>query len=373
MRRLQMKLIKKYFHIILLLVCIVITLLNLVNCWIFKIEYILLSENQILYIYSSLAQVIGAILGLTIAGYSMIDSKMKSLSETDTTITEYVEDIRHEYYVSLMYIIILSTIDIIFCLIILAVYDNTLNTFAPFFMTETIIIFVFIMIELIRFVCYLNPNTINEKGNIDKDSIDAEYGNYIDKNKSNENFSPFITYYNLLEKLLKDFACNLINSPHSTHKIQFFESLDILLHEKIINQEAYSIINGFRRYRNALVHSSDTDKSVNPQIYNELEKIYKLLKSVYDARTSEKTEEYNNAQTKFNSYTSKRGYNETDKKILDYLTKHPDASINDVAEYINCSSTSAHHRIANLQKIGLISKTGEKRQTKWNVINTNSD
>ena len=42
-------------------------------------------------------------------------------------------------------------------------------------MTETVIIFVYIMIELIRFVCYLNPNTIKEKGSLDKDSIDTEY------------------------------------------------------------------------------------------------------------------------------------------------------------------------------------------------------
>lgn len=170
-----MSFIKKYFHKILLLSCIILSLLNLINCWIFKIEYVFLSENQILYIYSSLAQVIGALLGLTIAGYSMVDSKLKTLSEADTTITEYVEDTRHDYYISLMYIIILSTINIILCLIVLAVYDNVFNLLTPFFMTETVIIFVYIMIELIRFVCYLNPNTIKEKGSLDKDSIDAEY------------------------------------------------------------------------------------------------------------------------------------------------------------------------------------------------------
>ena len=76
-----MSFIKKYFHKILLLSCIILSLLNLINCWVFKIEYVFLSENQILYIYSSLAQVIGALLGLTIAGYSMVDSKLKTLSE----------------------------------------------------------------------------------------------------------------------------------------------------------------------------------------------------------------------------------------------------------------------------------------------------
>lgn len=94
-----MKHIQKHFHTILISSCIAFSFFNLINCWLFKIECILLSENQILYIYSSLAQVIGALLGLTIAGYSMIDSKMKSFSESDITVTEYIEDIRHDYYV----------------------------------------------------------------------------------------------------------------------------------------------------------------------------------------------------------------------------------------------------------------------------------
>ena len=62
-----------------------------------------------------------------------------------------------------------------------------------------------------------------------------------------------------LEKLLKDFACFLIESPNSTYKIQIFEALDVLLRNEIINRETYSIIDEFRRYRNALVHSLDTD------------------------------------------------------------------------------------------------------------------
>lgn len=63
-------------------------------------------------------------------------------------------------------------------------------------MTETVIIFVYIMIELIRFVCYLNPNTIKEKGSLDKDSIDAEYKTKTVESEPSENFSPFITDYN---------------------------------------------------------------------------------------------------------------------------------------------------------------------------------
>lgn len=365
-----MNFIKKHFHMILLWICVFLSLVNLINCWLFKINLILLSENQILYIYSSLAQVIGALLGLTIAGYSMIDSKMKSLAEEDTTITDYVEDIRQNYYISLMYIIILSIINIVFCLLVIATYDNNLLTVTPFFMTESIIIFSFIMIELIKFVCYLNPNVIREKGSLDKDSIDAEYKDSTDKNESSENFSPFITDYNLLEKLLRDFACYLIGSPNSTYKMQIFEALDVLLRNKIINRETYSIIDEFRRYRNALVHSLDADKSVNPSIYKKLNEIYTLLKSAYDLRIENNTD-FEEKQRELMDYAQKHGYNEIDRKILEFLTTHSNASLREISEATNYSIAAIHRRIANLQTIGAITKIGTGRQSTWKV-NSNS-
>lgn len=168
----------------------------------------MLSENQILYIYSSLAQVIGALLGLTIAGYSMIDSKMKSFSESDITVTEYIEDIRH--------------------------------------------------------------------------------------------------------------------------------SLDI-------------------------------DKSVNPTIYKELNETYTLLKAIYDAQVTEDDLEFKEKQLELKQYSKAHGYNEIDKKILDFMKANPNTSLRDISEHTNYTISTICCRISNLQKIGTISKIGEGRQSRWQI------
>lgn len=68
---------------------IIFSLINLANSVGMHITFISLVENQILYTFSALAQVVGALLGLTIAGYSIIDSKLKSIGESDNTITDY--------------------------------------------------------------------------------------------------------------------------------------------------------------------------------------------------------------------------------------------------------------------------------------------
>lgn len=86
------------FHKISIIIFIFLSIINICNCWLIKYNIIFLSENQILYIYSSLAQVIGVLLGLTIAGYSVIDAKIQSIGTEDDTITEYMENLRSDYF-----------------------------------------------------------------------------------------------------------------------------------------------------------------------------------------------------------------------------------------------------------------------------------
>ena len=349
-------------HNQLIIVVFILTIVNIINCLTLRIELFPLIENQILYIYSSLAQIVGALLGLTIAGYSIIDSKMKNLALNDTTISAYVEDIRDDYYKSLIHIIGLSSATIFLCLIVLAVYKGNFTNLSPFFMTETMLIFVFAMIEVIEFVRYLNPNAISEKSSNDKKTIDSEYK--TDSTNSSETFSPFITYYNLLEKLLKDFAHKLTNSTSPPYNIRYTEALDILLYNKIISKESYSMINEFRYYRNALVHSLNSDKSVNPLIYNNLEKTYTLLKELYNTYLKNgeiSQEQQNNLLT----YSSQSGYSETDKRILEYLANHPLATTRDISEHLNYTNASVHRRLLNLQNLGIIQKIHKGKYVLW--------
>lgn len=364
-----MNIFKKSFHKILIFSFIISSILNIINCCVFKIELVPLSENQTLYIYSSLAQVIGALLGLTISGYGVMDSKRNTIAETDETVADYVNDIRPNHFRSLQYIIIFSISSIILCLLVIATYDNAYRILTPFFMTETMIVFTITMCELFRFIHFLNPKTIEKMGTNEKMSIDTEY---INKDASTTvnvlaGFSPFITNYNILEKLIKDFACELIDSPSSAYKLQIFDSLSILLENGVIFPETYSIIDEFRRYRNALVHSSDSDKSVNPLIHQKLNTIYKLLKSIYDARKTKNDQEIQTNINKLKEYSKAHGYNEFDRKILDYLASHSYASLNEIAEDINYAIPSIRHRMVSLQKIGVVIKIGQGKQTKWQI------
>ena len=75
-----MKILKIHMHRNIVLLILFFSALNILNSLFFKYVPLPMSENQILYIYSSLAQVIGALLGLTIAGYSVIDLQKQKIN-----------------------------------------------------------------------------------------------------------------------------------------------------------------------------------------------------------------------------------------------------------------------------------------------------
>lgn len=361
-----MKLTSSKFHKILIVTCSTLTLLNLLNCCFAKYTLVSLSANQFLYINSSLAQVIATFMGFAIGSYAVLNPKIKDLPKKDTTIKDYAEDLSHDLFVSLMYIILPGTITIVFNLIAMGTNDDSFSRFVPFFTIESIILFLFVMIEVIVFARCLRPNAIKEKGSTVKKAIESAYP-AESQNPPSTTYSPFLTYYNLLEKILGTFACILTDSSCQTNVIPSSEALDILLCKNIINRETYSIVDEFLLYRNAIVHSLDTDKAVNPIIFSELENIYILLNTAYEAYISKDETAFRTHQDKLLSYTSSHGYSKIDKNIMHYLVAKNAASLQEISKHINYSAACTRSRIGTLQKLGIIMQSGSTKRSLWTL------
>jgi predicted HTH transcriptional regulator len=160
----------------------------------------------------------------------------------------------------------------------------------------------------------------------------------------------------------------LIQSPQSIHKLQLFESLDILLGNEIINRKAYNLLNDLRRYRNALVHSLDIDKTVNPTIYKELEDMYELINDIYQNRNNEN---FHEKICKLYEYANTQGFNETEQNIIAYVSNNPTASISEISEHIGYSKASTTRKLKLLQESGLIQNQRIGKSNNWIVPNKN--
>lgn len=86
-----------------------------VIAWVFlgwKIPIIDLSENQALYTFSSQAQVVAAIYGLTITGYIFLHNQQDRLADKDETIADVLDDIKihQHYFITFLTVVSLASI-----------------------------------------------------------------------------------------------------------------------------------------------------------------------------------------------------------------------------------------------------------------------
>ena len=82
------------------------------------------NENQLLYIFATIAQITGSLLGLTLAAYTLIDDKFKKIGDSEESSLDYANQIRAENFDNLISISILSIFTIILSLLVLLIYRN---------------------------------------------------------------------------------------------------------------------------------------------------------------------------------------------------------------------------------------------------------
>lgn len=316
------------------------------------------------YIFSTIAQVTGGLFGLTLAAYTIVDDKLKKIGDEEETSTDYVIDIRNETFHSLIQISLLSISTIILCLMMLAIYRNRSLDVTIFLMLETVTLFVSLLQKLYLFIRSASPQKIDTKKAEEKNLIDTEYASTSDTPE--RRFGSFITYYNLLESTLKNLARKLLAKNNNKTQLQIFDALDILKDYNIISQKCYGIINDLRLYRNSLVHSTENDKSVNPNLYEILERLYKYLEKIdenYDTSNGKIDE---SLIIELDNYIKSLPDN-IDLNILNFIRENPDASLYNISGHFNISATTTGRKIQKLISYGYLIQYGKGRQLKWKL------
>ena len=316
------------------------------------------NENQLLYIFATIAQVTGGLFGLTLAAYTIIDDKLKKIGESEESSVDYTNQIRAENFNNLISISILSILSIIFSLLVISVYRNRHMEITIFFMMETVCLFVLLLIKIYAFIQGVNPNNIKIKKEKEKEQFDAEYP--VSSGMTEKSFISFIIYYNTLEKTVKRLAQKQLSRIYYKANIGFVDALSILREHDIISQKCYAQINELRRYRNSLVHSTENNQIVNPTLFEILKNICNLLKALDNASNNDDT--YSMAKKELDSYVASLRPN-IDEQVLTFLMKHPGASFRDIAGSLNITYPILKRKIQKLIEYGYVRQTGTGRNT----------
>lgn len=252
----------------------------------------ILNENQLLYLFSAMAQVIGSVFGLTLTAYVFFVDKFKDSTSEDETLYDAVSALLNLYFHSLIILAALCGTVILICAAGIICLYNWVEIYA-FVINEAVLLFLIGIVAILIFgVMLLDPKKLSKE--LKRMKEDAEKKDPYSVKDDLGDFTAFLKTYNMLERLIKDFAelrmDEQVISLYSTYnfktrKPQILQALEILNRQEIIRGALLNEINTFRIYRNGLVHG--VDFNVTKGACDRILEIYTALKNAYDVFRTE--------------------------------------------------------------------------------------
>lgn len=242
---------------------------------------VILNENQLLYLFSAMAQTIGGVFGLTLTAYVFFVDKFKESAKNDDTYYEATAALLNRYFYILILIAVTCGATIIMCIVGIVVLHNWIVVY-PFIIDESVLLFLIGIISILVFgTMLLDPEKLDKE--IAKMKKQAEEYYQAAGSTESGDFSDFLKTYNLLEKVIIEFAKECVKGQttyYQTYKPQIIQSLKVLNKSEIINGALLSEINELRMYRNGLVHG--VDFNVTQDACSRISEIYNALKHAFD-------------------------------------------------------------------------------------------
>ena len=162
-----------------------------------------LNENQLLYLFSAMAQVIGGVFGLTLTAYVFFVDKFKESTKDDDTLYDATTAILNRYFHILILIAITCGLIILLCMIGIIDLHNWMAIY-PFVINESLFLFLIGITAILTFgTMLLDPGKLDKEIKKMKKSAEKYYQSTA---SASGDFRKFLRTYKLLEAVIIDFA-----------------------------------------------------------------------------------------------------------------------------------------------------------------------
>lgn len=220
---------------------------------------LLLNESQILYLFSTSAQVLAGVYGLTLTGFIFFRNELSREENEDETLTEAVESLKRRYFILLIFITTLVLVT--FALSNLAissesstgklVNNSLINAGQSAFATSLLAIAYFIF-------DVVSPRRIEQASRSLQDEVDPTHAAM-----GRGSLEEFLRNYNQIEMLLNDSALSysitsLSQYPEKAPRRPSNARLaEILLRNERISEPLFAELKSLITLRNSIIHGAD--------------------------------------------------------------------------------------------------------------------
>lgn len=217
-----------------------------------------LNENQVLYLFSTTAQVLAAIYGLTLTGFVFFRNELSREEAEDETLSEAVESLKARYFALLAFITLLVLLT--FAMSNLAMSSESgvrpilnvllINSGQSVFATSLLAIAYFIF-------DVTSPRRIEVASKALQDKVDPAHG-FPTKGSLEE----FLRNYNQIEMLLSEYgySSNITSSSYSSkpsRRTSNARLAEILARNERITKSLYLRLRDLITLRNSIIHGAE--------------------------------------------------------------------------------------------------------------------
>lgn len=218
-----------------------------------------LNENQILYLFSTSAQVLAGVYGLTLTGFVFFRNELSREEFEDETLVDAVESLKKRYFKLLLFITALSILTLLLSNLAISHegIGNSLlnaviiNTGQSAFVTNLFVIAYFIF-------DVISPKRIEAASRSLQEKVDPSR---LQKEKGS--LEEFIKNYNVIEELLSKYgqayqnvaSISLADRPQ--RRISNVRLAEILFRSGLIDESLFAEIRNLITLRNSIIHGAE--------------------------------------------------------------------------------------------------------------------
>ena len=218
-----------------------------------------LNENQILYLFSTSAQVIAAIYGLTLTGFLFFRNELNREAAEDETLVEAIAQLKSRYFSLLVFITVLVGITLLLSNAAISYEADARANVTTLLINAGQSFLAVSFVAIAAFVFdVIAPQRIEKASQKLKDKLDP-----TTKRELRGSLESFLTNYNRIESLLIDAGSLYQAVPISTYESRVPRRMsnarlaEILVRSERIDKTLFHRLRELITLRNAIIHGAE--------------------------------------------------------------------------------------------------------------------
>ncbi|MEB0005562.1 MULTISPECIES: hypothetical protein [unclassified Pseudomonas] len=219
---------------------------------------LILNENQILYLFSTSAQVLAGVYGLTLTGFIFFRNELSREELEDETLVEAVDSLKKRYFTLLIFVTLSSVVTLLLSNLAIS-YESTGTLFSTIIINSAQSAFVTTLLAVTYFIFeVISPKRIERESRKLQSQVDPT------REETNKgSLEEFLKNYNQIEEIIAKYGSiyqttsSMEHSSRPRRHISNAKLSETLFRNEKISESLYDEIRALITLRNSIIHGAE--------------------------------------------------------------------------------------------------------------------